>query len=67
MRPPMERTPAIGSAFARARELAGELGIDLAKGPPAAPVTATWSLPWASRSSTGWVPRVAARMRWTST
>jgi glutamate carboxypeptidase len=33
MRPPMERTPAIGSAFARARELAGELGIDLHEGP----------------------------------
>jgi glutamate carboxypeptidase len=33
MRPPMERTPAIGSAFARARELAGELGMDLLEGP----------------------------------
>jgi glutamate carboxypeptidase len=33
MRPPMERTPAIGSAFARARELAGEIGIDLLEGP----------------------------------
>ena len=33
MRPPMERTAAIGSAFARARELATELGMDLLEGP----------------------------------
>ena len=32
MRPPMERTPAIGSAFARAREIAADLGIDLLEG-----------------------------------
>jgi glutamate carboxypeptidase len=32
MRPPMERTPAIGAAFARARELAAELGMDLHEG-----------------------------------
>jgi glutamate carboxypeptidase len=32
MRPPMERTPAIGAAFARAREIAAELGMDLHEG-----------------------------------
>jgi glutamate carboxypeptidase len=32
MRPPMERTPAIASAFARAREIAADLGIDLLEG-----------------------------------
>ena len=33
MRPPMERTPAIATAFERAREIAGGLGLDLAEGP----------------------------------
>jgi glutamate carboxypeptidase len=28
----MERTPAIGAAFARAREIAAELGMDLHEG-----------------------------------
>jgi glutamate carboxypeptidase len=32
MRPPMERTPAIAAAFARAREIAAELGVDLQEG-----------------------------------
>jgi glutamate carboxypeptidase len=32
MRPPMERTPAIASAFARAREIAAELGTELRDG-----------------------------------
>ena len=32
MRPPMERTPAIASAFARAREIAADLGIALLEG-----------------------------------
>jgi glutamate carboxypeptidase len=32
MRPPMERTPAIVTAFARAREIAAGLGLELAEG-----------------------------------
>jgi glutamate carboxypeptidase len=32
MRPPMERTPAIATAFARAREIAAGLGLQLAEG-----------------------------------